>query len=65
MRGVRRGWKWWQKTDRHRRALEDDNGDGDGRRQIFRDYGDGVGRWRRGEDSGQQGVSKDGEEILR
>ena len=27
-RGVRRGWKWRQKTDRRRRALEDNNNNG-------------------------------------
>ena len=26
-RGVQRGWKWWQKTDRRRRTLEEYNND--------------------------------------
>ena len=38
MGGVRQGWKWRQKTDRCRRALEDDNNDGNeaykGRKEV-------------------------------
>ena len=60
-RGVRRGWKCWQKTDRRIRALEEDNDDGDIGWKIFRDNGDGGRGWRRGGDAGQGGTAKDGE----
>ena len=40
-RGVQQGWKWRKKTDRQRRAIEGNNYDREGGRQIFRDDGDG------------------------
>ena len=57
--GVRRGWRWWQKTYRCRSDPEDNNDDRDGGRQIFQYYGDGGGKWRCGGDAGQQGMVKD------
>ena len=42
-------------------ALEVENDNGDGGRQIFWENGDGGSGWKRGGDSGQQGSAKDSE----
>ena len=58
-RGVQRVWESWQKIDRYKCALEDNNNDGDGGWHIFCDNGDGGYGWRCGEYVRRQGAAND------